>query len=171
MGSPGFGPRPGHYSSSTFPGPRPGFPGPRHPSSQAGPLPPQPPSTSAPVPSHLAGPPRPMVPPQRPHVSLGQEPQHEQVRVKLVKSGVSFGTSKRSRTFCRILLKWSVLIFWKKIFELSNRVKFLFGDIIHQLNLSVTTPFRDLRTVRDWSGLVRGSLIPFIRDQIWSDPQ
>ena len=93
MGSPGFGPRPGHYSSSSFPGPRPGFPGPRHPSSQAGPLPPQSPSTSAP--SHLAGPPRPMVPPQRPHVSLGQEPQHEQVRVKLVKSGVSFGTSKK----------------------------------------------------------------------------
>ena len=84
MGSPGFGPRPGPYPSNAFPGPRPGFPGPRHPSSSAGPLPPQSPSTSAPVPSHLAGPPRPMVPPQRPHVSLGQEPQHEQVRVKLV---------------------------------------------------------------------------------------
>ena len=99
MGSPGFGPRPGPYSSNTFPGPRPGFPGPRHPSSQAGPLPPQSPSTSAPVPSHMAGPPRPMVPPQRPHVSLGQEPQHEQVRVKLVKYGVSFSTSKKRRAF------------------------------------------------------------------------
>ena len=113
MGSPGFGPRPGPYPSNAFPGPRPGFPGPRHPSSQAGPLPPQSPSTSAPVPSHLAGPPRPMVPPQRPHVSLGQEPQHEQVRVKLVNLiwCIIFGTSKRSRTFCRILLKCSVLIF------------------------------------------------------------
>ena len=99
MGSPGFGPRPGPYPNNSFPGPRPGFPGPRHPSSQPGPVPSQSPSSSTPVPSHLAGPPRPMVPPQRPHVSLGQEPQHEQVRVKLVKYGVSFSTSKKRRAF------------------------------------------------------------------------
>ena len=76
MGSPGFGQRPGPYAPSAFPGPRP-FP-PRHPVSSSAPSS-SAPSASSPAP-HLAGPPRPMVPPQRPHVS--QEIQHhEQVRV------------------------------------------------------------------------------------------
>ena len=145
IGSPGFGPRPGPYPSNSFPGARPGFPGPRHPSSQAGTVPPQSPSSSAPVPSHLAGPPRPMVPPQRPHVSLGQEPQHEQVRVKTGEFyGVSFCISKKAGHFCRVFLK----CFHQKLsdiaikkFELSSRVKkyiFFIGDIIHQLNFKAS---------------------------------
>ena len=170
MGSPGFGPRPGPYPSNAFPGPRPGFPGPRHPSSSAGPLPPQSPSTSAPVPSHLAGPPRPMVPPQRPHVSLGQEPQHEQVRVKLVNLiwCIIWHFKKKSDIFVGYF--WSAL-FW--YFE-KKSLNYQTGWNFYLVILSISSIYR--LQPHSWicgpseTDRVRGSQAPFIRDQIWSDP-